>query len=137
NADGKLDIAVMVHPDEAKDQITSYNVKFRDTNPSSPRVGLPLDPAEEMGKSCVGIAIAHGGVGGWDKEVAEKYILYSCYTSFRLVPKGTKIRRGAGSEGHTPRPKGDSIFLEHETHGNGIVYWNGKTYLSFSQDQGD
>ncbi|MBI4854745.1 MAG: hypothetical protein HY819_23355 [Acidobacteria bacterium] len=137
NADGKLDVAVIVHPDEARYELTNYKIKYIDTNPNSSSVGLLLDPVEGMGKSCVGIAIVHGGIGGWDKEILDKYIVYSCYMSFKLIPKGTKLRRGNASEGRTPKPKGDSIFLQHETRGTGILYWNGKTYLSFYQDKGD
>lgn len=137
NDDGKLDVAIMVYPDEARYELTKYKVKFINTNPNSPSAGLLLDPVEEMGKSCAGIAIVHGGIGGWDKEIIDKYIIYSCYVSFKLIPKGTKLRRGDGSEGRTPKPKGDSFFIYYETSGTGTLYWNGKTYLSFYQDQGD
>jgi hypothetical protein len=137
NGDGKSDIAVLVKPHKAKDQLTNHNVKYLSVNSFSSKNGSQMDPIKEMEEDHLVVAIAHGGVGGWTTVVTEKYMFYGSFLTFQLVPKGTKIRRGRASEGRTPVPKGDSIFLELETAGTRIVYWNGKTYRGFGQQQGD
>jgi hypothetical protein len=47
------------------------------------------------------------------------------------------VKRGNGSKGATPKLKGDSIFLDLETGGTSLIYWNGQTYKGFGIRLGD
>jgi hypothetical protein len=89
-------------------------------------------------QNCLGIAIIHGTAMGWvAAEPAGKFMVYNCFSSFRLIRKGQRIRRGGGSTGPTPIPKGDSIFLDLESGATALVYWNRKTYRGFGLRMGD
>ncbi|MBI4854744.1 MAG: hypothetical protein HY819_23350 [Acidobacteria bacterium] len=128
----------MVIPNKAKGQIADYKVKYVDINGYDLSTnGKQIDPVIDIEGSCLGVAIAHGGVGGWKNRTTEKYMFYRCFSSFKFVSKRKKVRRGTGSYGSTPKPKGDYIFLELETGGTQIVYWDGKTYKGFRQRDGD
>src|SRR5262249_2647114 len=111
-------------------------VKYIDIDPWGGSNGLEKDPVSNMWNACVGIAVIHGTAAGWDAPAA-KYIFYQCFTPFRIVRKGQKIRRGRASTGPTPVPKGDSIQLDLENGATMLVYWNGKTYRGFGQRIGD
>ena len=112
-------------------------VLYFDIDPFSPNNGKQVDPVSAMGQNCLGVAILHGTENGWDTNNLGKYMFYDCFSSFRIIERGKKIRRGSGSRGTTPLPKGDSIQLDLESGATAIVYWNGKTYKGFAQRQGD
>ena len=136
NGDGFDDIAVQVSAEEGREDLKSHNVKYIDISPYNGSNGQEKDPVSDMGNYCLGVAVIHGTGAGWDAPSA-KYIFYECFTPFRLIRKGQKIRRGGGSRGPTPAPKGDSIQLDLENGAVLLVYWDGKTYRGFGQRGGD
>ena len=136
NGDGFGDIAVQVQVGKGMEDLKSHNVKYIDINPYNGSNGQEKDPVSVMWDSCAGVAVIHGTAAGWDTPAA-KYIFFECFSDFRMLRKGRKIYRGAGSRGPTPAPKGDSIQLELENGGTLLVYWNGKTYRGFGQRGGD
>jgi len=86
--------------------------------------------------NCLGIAVSHGlSVGMGVPE--QKFIMYQCFSSVKLVAKGQKIKRGSGSRGRTPVLKGDALALDLETGGTALIYWDGKTYKGFGLARGD
>jgi hypothetical protein len=136
NGDGFLDIAVLLNIENAKAELTDHGVKYIDADPWSRTNGSRIDAFETH--NCLGIAIIHGTALGWQAaKPMDKFMIYNCFSSFRLVRKGHRIRRGNGSRGPTPVPKGDSIFLDLETGATALVYWNGKTYRGFGLRGGD
>ena len=137
NGDRYLDLAVLVSPEKAKAELVKNGVLFLDVDPFSPHNGKQVDPVSAMGQNCLGVAIIHGTENGWDTNNLGKFMFYDCFSSFRIVGKGKKIRRGGASKGPTPLPKGDSIQLDLESGATAIIYWNGKTYRGFAQRQGD
>ena len=138
NGDGFSDIAVLVNIEEAKSDLKHHGVKYVDADPWSRRNGSQIDPLTDNIQNCLGIAIIHGTAAGWAApEPADKFIIYNCFSSFRLIRKGQRLRRGGGSTGATPRPKGDSIFLDLESGATAVVYWNGRTYRGFGLRMGD
>lgn len=138
NGDGFSDIAVLVNIEEAKHALKDHGVKYVDTDPWSRRNGSQIDPMTHDIQNCLGIAIIHGTAVGWAAaEPAGKFMVYNCFSSFRRIRKGQRIPRGGGSRGRTPVPKGDSIFLDLETGGTALVYWDGKTYRGFGIRSGD
>jgi hypothetical protein len=138
NGDGFSDIAVLVNIEEARADLKNYGVRYINTDPYSRQNGLQIDPLSHDLQNCLGLAIIHGSSAGWDAPNPQgKYMTYECFSSFRLVRKGERIRRGSGSSGPTPVPKGDSIFLSLETGGTALLYWNGKTYRGFGIRIGD
>lgn len=137
NGDGFSDIAVTVNIEEFSN-LKSHQVKFINIDPYSRLNGSQIDPLADEYHDCLGIAIIHGTAEGWKaSNPTGKYMVYECFVPFRLVRKGQRIRRGGGSRGPTPVPKGDSILLELETGGTALVYWNGKTYRGFGIRLGD
>jgi hypothetical protein len=138
NGDGFSDIAVVVNIEEARGELKSHAVKYVDADPWSRNNGSMIDPLMADGRNCLGIAIIHGTALGWQAAApADKFMLYNCFSSLRLIRKGQRIRRGSGSRGLTPIPKGDSIFLDLESGATALVYWNGKTYRGFGLRGGD
>lgn len=138
NGDGFSDIAVLVNIEEAKADLKQHGVKYVDADPWSRGNGSQIDPLADGIQNCLGIAIIHGTAVGWAvSEPAGKFMIYNCFSSFRIVRKGQRIRRGGGSTGRTPILKGDSIFLDLESGATAIVYWNGKTYRGFGLRMGD
>lgn len=140
NGDGFSDLAVLVNVEEAgaKAGLKSHGVRFLNVDPYSRQNGAPIDPLSHDSHNCLGIAVIHGTAEGWAAAApAGKFMVYECFSSFSLHRKGRRIRRGAGSEGPTPVPKGDSIILDLETGGTALVYWNGKTYRGFGLRGGD
>ena len=138
NGDGFSDIAVLVNIEEAKGDLKDHGVRYVDADPWSSRNGSQIDPLTDDIQNCLGIAIIHGTAVGWGAaEPAGKFMVYNCFSSFRLIRKGQRIRRGGGSTGPTPIPKGDSIFLDLESGATAIVYWHGKTYRGFGLRMGD
>jgi hypothetical protein len=138
NGDGFSDIAVLVNIEEAKGDLKHHGVKYIDADPWSRRNGSQVDPLTDGIQNCPGIAIIHGTAVGWGAaEPAGKFMINNCFSSFRLVRKGQRIRRGGGSTGPTPLPKGDSIFLDLESGATALVYWKGTTYRGFGLRAGD
>jgi hypothetical protein len=138
NGDGFSDIAVLLNIEEARADLKDHGVKFIDADPWSRRNGAQIDPITDDMFNCLGIAIIHGTAVGWAAaEPAGKFMVYNCFSSFRIIRKGQRLRRGSGSRGPTPKPKGDSIFLDLESGGTAVVYWNGKTYRGFGIRLGD
>lgn len=138
NGDGFQDIAVLVNIEQARPDLKKHNVKFVDASPWSSTNGRQIDPESQDSHNCLGVAIIHGTVSGWKgADITDKFMFYDCFSAFRLVRKGQRIRRGSGSQGATPRPKGDSIFLDLESGATALVYWNGKTYRGFGIRMGD
>jgi hypothetical protein len=140
NGDGHSDIAIMVIVEEGRDELQRHKVRYIDVDPYSRSNGSQLDPASSdgMGRNCLGVAVIHGTSEGWNtSSPAAKFIVYECFSAFRLIPKGQRIRRGSGSRGPTPKPKGDAILLDLETGGTALVYWNGRTYRGFGVRGGD
>jgi hypothetical protein len=138
NGDGFSDIAVLVNIEEARSELKSYGVRYINIDPYSRQNGLQIDPLSHDSHNCLGIAIIHGTAAGWKAvDSAGKFMVYECFSSFHLIRKGQRIRRGGGSGGRTPVPKGDSILLDLETGGTALVYWNGKTYRGFEIRSGD
>lgn len=138
NGDKYPDIVVLVNVEQGREELKKHRVKYINTDPYSRTNGSELDPVSKLGANCLGMAIIHGTEGGWNvSSPAAKYLIYDCFSSFKLFRKGQVIRRGSGSEGLTPKPKGDSIFLDLETGGTALVYWNGQTYRGFGLRGGD
>ena len=138
NGDGFSDIAVLVNIEEARAELKNYGVRYINTDPYSRQNGMQIDPLSHDSQNCLGIAIIHGSSAGWEAPNPQgKFMTYECFSSFRLVRKGQRIRRGRGSSGPAPVPKGDSVFLNLETGGTALVYWNGKTYRGFGIRIGD
>ena len=138
NGDGHPDIAVLVNVEEGRAELKQHGVKYLDTDPYSRTNGSEINPLSAMGHNCIGIAIIHGTAVGWNvPHPAAKFLVYDCFSAFRLFRKGLRIRRGSGSQGTTPKPKGDSIFLDLETGGTSLIYWNGRTYRGFGLRGGD
>jgi hypothetical protein len=132
NGDGFSDIAVIVNIEQARADLKSHGVMYNDADPWSRRNGTQIDPLTDERQNCLGIAIIHGTALGWKAaEQAGKFMVYDCFSSVRLIRKGQRIGRGNVSVGATPKPKGDSIFLDLESGATAIVYWNGKTYRGF------
>src|ERR1700730_11442912 len=116
NGDGFSDIAVIVNVEEAKGELKNHAVKYVDIDPWSGGNGAQIDPLTDDRKNCLGIAIIHGTALGWKAaEPAGKFMVYNCFSSFRIIRKGQRIRRVSGSRGPTPIPKGDSILLDLES----------------------
>jgi hypothetical protein len=138
NGDGNSDIAIMVIVEEGRDELKSNGVSYVNADPYSRKNGLELDPtaADAMGRNCLGVAFIHGTASGW-KDPAAKYLIYDCFSAFKLFPKGRVIRRGSGSTGPTPKLKGDAMVLDLESGANALIYWNGKTYRGFGIRGGD
>jgi len=138
NGDGFSDVAVLVNIEEARADLKGHGVKYVNVDPDSRRNGLQIDPLSHDSHNCLGIAIVHGTAAGWKAaDPAGSFMVYECFSSFRLIRKGQRIGRGRGSQGRTPVPKGDSILLDLETGGTALVYWNGKTYRGFGIRGGD
>jgi hypothetical protein len=138
NGDGRQDIAVLVNIEQGRAELKQHGVKYLDADPHSRTNGSEIDPKSAMGHNCIGIAIIHGTSDGWNVlNPAGKFLVYDCFSAFRLFRKGQRIRRGSGSQGPTPKPKGDSIFLDLETGGTSLIYWNGRTYRGFGLRGGD
>jgi hypothetical protein len=138
NGDGYRDIAVLVNADQAKSDLTGLGVSYIDADPYSPTNGSTLDPVKSMGSNCLGIAIIHGGPGGWEAKPMAKYLVYQCFSGFRLVPKRPDVGRpGTKGSAGAAQPKGDSLRLELESGGYSLVYWNGKTYRGRALKKGD
>jgi hypothetical protein len=138
NGDGFSDIAVLVNIEEARAELKNHEVRYINIDPYSRQNGLQIDPLSHDSHNCLGIAIVHGTREGWKAaNPAGRFMVYECFSSFRLIRKGQRIRRGSGSRGRTPVPKGDSILLDLETGGTALVYWNGKTYRGFGIRGGD
>ena len=139
NGDGKTDLAVIVKPEQAKTDLMQYQVRFINIDPYSATNGHTIDPVAQMNthnNACLGVALIHGSAEGWYTPM-EKYMFYACFSDFRLLRKGQKIRRGRGSVGPTPVTTGDALQLEMETGGTVLIYWDGKTYRGFGQRGGD
>lgn len=138
NGDAYADVAVLVNVEQGRDKLKEYGVKYVSTDSYSPGNGSQLDPVSAMGNNCLGIAFIHGTKAGWNApNMNGKFLVYDCFSAFRLFGKGRKVIRGSGSEGATPKPVGDSIFLQLETGGTSLVYWNGRTYRGFGLRTGD
>jgi hypothetical protein len=138
NGDGFSDLAVLVDIEEARADLKNHLVRYINIDPYSSQNGLQIDPLSHDSHNCLGIAIVHGTAAGWETgNPAGRLMVYECFSSFRLLTRGQRIRRGRGSRGPTPIPKGDSILLDLETGGTALVYWNGKTYLGFGIRSGD
>jgi hypothetical protein len=138
NGDGFSDVAILVNIEEARAELKSYGVRYIDIDPYSRRNGLQIDPLSHDSHNCLGIAIIHGTAAGWEAaHPAGRFMVYECFSSFRLIRKGQRIRRGRGSRGRTPVPKGDSILLDLETGGTALVYWDGRTFRGFGIRGGD
>lgn len=135
NGDGFGDMAVTVVVEQGREELEDYKVKYINITPYEATNGMEREPVSNMGQYCMGIALIHGTAAGWHTPSA-KYIFYECFSGFRMIRKGQKIRRGAGSRGPTPIPRGDSIQLDLETGGTQLIYWDGKTYRGFGQRGG-
>lgn len=118
NGDGFSDIAVKVNVEEAGSDLKSHQVKFINIDN-----GAQIDPLSHEYHHCLGIAITHGTAEGWKvSNPTGKYMVYECFSSFRLFRKGQRIRHDSGSREPTPVRKGDSILLDLETGGAALVY---------------
>jgi hypothetical protein len=138
NGDRLQDIAILVNIEQARADLKKHNVRFVEVSPWSRGNGLQIDPATQDSHNCLGVAIVHGTVLGWKgADITDKFMFYDCFSAFRLIRKGQRIRRGSGSHGPTPRLKGDSIFLDLESGATAIVYWTGRTYRGFGIRLGD
>lgn len=138
DGDGHRDIAVLVNVEDDRAELKKHGVKYLDTHPLSRTNGSEIDPELAMGHNCIGIAIIHGTAEGWNVATpAAKFLVYDCFSALRLLHRGEKLRRGSGSRGPTPTPKGDAIFLDLETGGTSLIYWNGRTYRGFGLRGGD
>jgi hypothetical protein len=140
NGDGNSDIAIIVVIEKGSDDLQQNGVRYIDIDPYSRTNGQSMEPASgsAMFQNCLGVTFLHGSTRDWDSNtISEKFIVYDCFSSFRRIPKGQRIRRGSGSTGPTPKPRGDSILLDLETGGTSLVYWNGKTYRGFGIRGGD
>jgi hypothetical protein len=138
NGDGFSDIAVTVSIEEASADLKSHQVKFINIDPYSRLNGSQIDPVSHEYHHCLGVAIIHGTAEGWKaSNPTGKYMIYECFSSFRLLRKGQPIQRGSGSRGPMPVPKGDSILLDLETGGAALVHWDGNTYRGFGVRSGD
>jgi hypothetical protein len=138
NGDGNADIAILVNIEKGREELTGHGVKFIDIDPHSKQNGVQIDPLSTSNHNCVGVAIIHGTPAGWMTSLpGNRYMFYECFSPFRLIHRGQRIRRGADARGPTPFLKGDAILLELETGGRTIVYWNGRTYRGFSRRIGD
>src|SRR5215510_1389589 len=138
NGDGNMDIAIAVTVEEGRDELKRNNVHYLSADPWGKKNGAELDPtvADAMGRNCLGLALLQGSAAGWQNPVA-KHLIYDCFSSFKLFPKGRVIRRGRGSAGPTPKLKGDGIVLELESGATALIYWNGTTYRGFGLRGGD
>src|SRR5688572_3013991 len=137
NGDGFADIAILVNIEAARADLKNHRVKYVNIDAYSSQNGFQIDPLSHDSSNCLGIAIVHGAASGWEStNPAGRFMVYECFSSFRVIRKGQRIRRGSGSRGRTPIPTGDSIFLELETGGTALVYWNGKTYRGFGVREG-
>src|SRR5438105_9062568 len=118
NGDGQTDLAVIVKPEQAKADLRQYHVRFMSIDPYSVTNGHRVDPVAHMNShnnACLGVALIHGRTEGWQTpNPMEKYMFYACFSDFRLLRKGQKIRRGRGSVGPTPVTRGDAIQLDME-----------------------
>jgi len=138
NGDGFSDIAVLINIEEGREDLKSFGVKYINVDPYSRTNGSESDPVSGMGHNCLGIAVIHGTADGWEtNSPSAKYVFYECFSGFRVIRKGERIRRGTGSRVQTPLPKGDSIQIDLESGGAALIYWNGKTYRGFGQRAGD
>lgn len=137
NGDNYFDIAILLNIEKGKSDIKNSNAIFLDTNPYSQGNGKILN-LDDVGQNCLAIGILHGKSMNWnDFDVLAKYLTYECFSSFKLFKKSRLVKRGNGSKGATPKLKGDSIFLDLETGGTTLIYWNGQTYKGFGIRLGD
>ena len=135
NGDGFTDIAVLVNPEGAQQELKLNGVKYIDVEPSSTTNGKELELESATFQYCLGVAIMHGTKEGWGlAKPGAKYLFYECFIPFRLIPKSTRIRRRYRSVRETPpKLKGDAIYLYLERDAASIVYWTGKTYRGYYQ----
>jgi len=138
NGDGNSDIAIMVNVEEGRDELKHNGVRYLNVDPYSRKNGAEVDPtgSDAIGHNCLGVALIHGTAAGWQSPAA-KFLIYDCFSSFKLFPKSRVIRRGSGSTGLTPKLKGDGIVLDLESGATALVYWNGTTYRGFGIRGGD
>jgi hypothetical protein len=138
NGDGNSDIAIAVTVEEGRDELKHNNVHYLSADPWRKKNGAELDPtaADAMGQNCLGVALLHGTAAGW-RNPGAKYLIYDCFSSFKLFPKSRVIRRGRGSTGPTPKLKGDGIVLDLESGATALIYWSGTTYRGFGIRGGD
>lgn len=133
NGDGFSDIAVMVNIEMAGADLKRHQVQFIDVD-RGPRI----DPLTHEFHNCLGLAIIHGRSAGWQAaDPAGKFMIYECFSGFKLIRKGQRIPRGRASSGPTPKPPGGSVLLDLESGGTKLVYWKGTTYRSFYIRIGD
>ncbi|HEY0723971.1 MAG TPA: hypothetical protein VGD41_08335 [Pyrinomonadaceae bacterium] len=136
NGDGFADMAINVLVDDARDELKQHRLKYVDTNPWGKTNGRQVELPEFH--HCAAVVFLHGSAKKWDpSSISEKFLIYECFSGFRLIPHGQRIRRGSGSVGPTPKPKGDSVLLELESGATLLVYWNGRTYRGFGIRGGD
>ena len=135
NGDGFTDIAVLVNPEGAQQELKLNGVKYIDVEPSSTTNGKELELESATFQYCLGVAIMHGAKEGWGlAKPGAKYLFYECFIPFRLMPKSTRIRRRYRSVRETPpKLKGDAIYLYLERDAASIVYWTGKSYRGYYQ----
>jgi hypothetical protein len=133
NGDGFVDLAAMVNIEKAGADLKRHQVQFIDVDR-----GSRIDPLTHEFHNCLGLAIIHGRSAGWQAaDPAGKFMIYECFSGFKLIRKGQRIPRGRASGGPTPKPPGGSVLLDLESGGTKLVYWKGTTYRSFYIRIGD
>jgi len=136
NGDGFADLAVNVIVDDAKDELQRHGVRYVDANAWGKTNGRQGVTPEW--RHCAAAVFLHGSAKKWDpSSITQKFVIYECFSGFRFIPHGQRIRRGNGSVGPTPKPKGDSILLDLESGATALIYWNGRTYRGFGIRGGD
>jgi len=135
NGDGEKDIAVLISPEGAQQDLKNAGIKYIEVEPSSPVNGRELRLETAAFKYCYGVAIMHGKKEGPVlRNPDAKYLFYECFIPFRLIPRSTKIQRRYRSDKEPPpKLKGDAIYLYLERDAASIVYWTGKTYRGYYQ----
>ncbi|HET6979490.1 MAG TPA: hypothetical protein VFI24_24365 [Pyrinomonadaceae bacterium] len=136
NGDGFADLAINVSVDDARDELQQHGIRYVDVDPRGKTNGRQ-GPFPEW-HHCAAVVFLHGSSKKWDpNSITQKFLIYECFTPFSFIPHGQRIRRGNGSVGPTPKPKGDSVLLHLESGGTLLVYWNGRTYRGFGIRGGD
>jgi hypothetical protein len=138
NGDGLQDLAVLVLVESGREELLKHGVEYIDIDPFSKGNGSELDPMTDMGQHCLGLAIFQGSSRSWSgATLGVPVLVYECFSEYRVIGKGMRVRRGLASKGRTPVLQGDALQLELETGGQTLVYWDGRTYRGFGQRLGD
>jgi hypothetical protein len=137
NGDGYQDIAAIVSVEEGRSELKSMGVKFVSVDPYSATNGKEIDPSS-VGQNCLGLVFFHGTQQALPEgKPSAKYLLYDCFSSIKLQPRGRSLRPSVGARGKRPVPRGDSVLLDMESGATTLVYWDGKSYRGFGMRPGD